>query len=256
MSNEVDKFFDGLEQPVPEKADIFEPEKKQDPEKEGNEPKPEEGEGRKNRRHRRLEEQLRTERELRIAAEAKAAGRAEADSQRRETVTGNEVPDRWLQIYGDTPDSKKAWELNKALFADEAKKVREETLKEIEQREQSRSDEQAKFESYIDSELESLEDEHDVDLTSDAPAARKARREFLELVAELSPKDEDGSISAYADFDAAWKHFAKTKEKPADPDAARRREVASRSGGNGGSSEQAPPKRTPGFFGWQKDLQG
>ncbi len=251
--SEVDKFFEGLEEPKPEKAGIFDPEK-QDPEKEGSEPKPEEGEGRKNRRHRRLETQLQQERELRIAAEARAAGRAEAESGQRETAATGDVPDKWLRIYGDTPESRLAWQLQKETIAEEAGKAKDAALAEIEQREKSRKDEQTKFESFIDAELESIEDEYDVDVTSDAPAARKARREFLELVAELSPKDEDGSISAYVDFDAAWKQYSKTKEKKAGPDAARRKELAGRSQGNGNAEADAPSKRTPGFFGWQRDL--
>lgn len=253
--SEVDKFFEGLPSEETKKVDIFEEEtakgeKKDDLEK-GNEGEPGEGEPRKNRRHRRLEDQLQKERELRIAAEAKAEGRSEAE--RFNKVADVQVPDKWLRIYGDTPESRTAWVLQKEMFDEQAKAVREQTLQEVEARDKKRVDEQREFESFIDTELEGLEDEHNVDLTSDAPAARKARREFLELVAELSPKGEDGAITAYADFDAAWKQYQKGKTEKPDPDVARRKELAARSMGNNpnAAAERQP---TPGFFGWQKDF--
>ena len=257
--SEVDKFFDGLPSEESKNVDIFEREtpegeqKKEGSEK-SNEGEPAEGEPRKNRRHRRLEAQLQVEREARIAAEARAEGKSEAERfSRSSDVQG--PPDKWIRIYGDTPESRTAWQLQKEMFDDVAKSTREQTLAEIEARDKKRVDEQKKFESFIDGELEGLEDEHNVDLTSDAPAARKARREFLELVAELSPKGEDGSITAYADFEAAWKQYQKGKTEKLDPDAARRKELASRSMATGSQgSNGAQRETTPGFFGWIKDM--
>lgn len=260
--SEVDKFFGDLPSEETKQVDIFEKEgapAPEDKEKEGSEKSNEGddlekgGEPRKNRRHRRLEEQLQKEREARLIAEAKAEGRSEAERFTRDTQT--QVPVKWLQIYGDTPESRAAWAIQKELFDEQAKAVREATLQEVEAREKKRVDEQKQFESFIDGELEGLEDEYNVDLTSDAPAARKARREFLELVAELSPKGEDGAITAYADFDAAWKQYRKGRnEKKPDLTAERRKELASRSlDPNSGGGD--PPQRdlTPGFFGWMKD---
>lgn len=258
--NEVDKFFEGLPSEETKNVDIFEKEGTEEGQKKEGSEKGNEGEGlekggepRKNRRHRRLEQQLQDEREKRLIAEAKAEGKSEAERFAR--ATDAPVPDKWLRIYGDTPESRAAWAIQKEIFDEQAKAVREDTLKEVEARDQKRADEQKQFESFIDGELEGLEDEYNVDLTSDAPAARKARREFLELVAELSPKGEDGAITAYADFDAAWKQYRKGKnEKKPDPDAERRRELAQRSmDSNSGGGD--PPQRdtTPGFFGWMKD---
>lgn len=253
--SEVDKFFDGLPSEETKDVDIFAKDEAA-PAKAENEgaASPEGGEPRKNRRHRRLEQQLQTEREARIAAEARAEGREAAEGSRPQPQT--DVPAEWLRIYGDTPEAKSAWALNKSLWSEEAKKVREETLAEVDSRETRRKEAQQGFETLIEGELEGIEDEHDVDLTSDAPAARKARREFLELVSELSPKDNAGQVTAYADFSAAWKQYAKGKAEAAkDPDAERRREIASRSMGANAGTEGAPQKRTPGFFGWERDMK-
>lgn len=256
--NEVDKFFDGLPSDEPVQADILADEAPKDgagTEKEG------EGAGdgsekgqpseRKNRRQRRLESQLQTERELRIAAEAKAAGRTEAEQFSR-AVTA-EPPEKWLRIYGDTPESRMAWNLNKELFEDYAKKAKDEALSEVDARQKKVADQQKEFESFIDAELEGIEDEFDVDVTSDSPAARKARREFLELVEKLSPKDGSGVITGYADFGEAWQLYQKQKAEPKDGTVDKKKDLASRGMQRGGGEEPAEKQRTPGFFGWMND---
>lgn len=256
-NSEVDKFFDGLAGEQAPDASIFDekPTGQQAPAdgEEGEAAGSPQGanEPRKNRRHRRLEEQLQTERELRIAAEAKAAGRAEAEAGR--PVAIGEVPDRWIRMYGDTPESRQAWTLQKEMLDDHAKQVREDTIKEIETRQQKEKAAEKEYETFIEKELENIEDEHDVDLTSDAPAAKKARREFLEMVQSLSPKGADGSITGYADFEQTFKVYQEKAQKPK-PDNTRQKEIASRGLNKSGDSAPAAKQPTPGFFGWQKDM--
>lgn len=253
---EVEKFFEDLPSDDRTVADIFEKETEgQQRGQEGREggaaDGPEKGgEPRKNRRHRRLEQQLQQERELRIAAEARAQGRAEASAT---APSSAEVPEKWFRMYGDTPESRQAWALQKEMLDDVAKQAREATLKEIEDRRRREEEDAARHENFITSSLEDLEDEHGVDLTSDAPAARKARREFLQLVERLSPKDEHGSITAFADFDAAWEQFQSAK-KDEKPDNSKQRELAARSMARSGDAATAERQHTPGFFGWKKDF--
>lgn len=254
--NEVDEFFKGLPGEQPKDADIFEeaPKDGQQAPVEGAEGAAagpgEGGEPRKNRRHRRLEQQLQAEREARIAAEARASGLAE----RGASEVPSEVPDKWLRIYGDSPESRLAWSLQKEMLDGVAKEAREGALQEFETRQKASADESAKFESFIDAELEDIEDEFNVDVTSDAPAARKARREFLELVQELSPKDDSGSITAYADFGAAWKQYA-ARKAGAPADNSRNKDLADRSMVRSGAGQgEAEKPRTSGFFGWKNDL--
>lgn len=254
--NEVDKFFEGLPSEEKQQADIFEdPNKKPAEKQEGVEAKPEEGaEPRKNRRHRRLEQQLQEERELRIAAEARAEGRSEAQQFAQATSATDDTPDKWLRMYGDTPEARQAWALQKELLADVVAKTKADTIKEIEDREKQRGEEQGQFEKFIENELEGLEDDNDVDLTSDAPAAKKARREFLELVQNLSPKDDKGVITGYADFAETWKIYQE-KRQGQKPDASKAKDLADRSMNRPGDATQAANQKqhTPGFFGWMKD---
>ncbi len=91
--------------------------------------------------------------------------------------------------------------------------AKEEALQELSNQRDREAKEQKDYESYIDAQLEALEDDHNVDLTSDAPAARKARRELLELVEKLSPKNEDGEITGFADFGTSWDVYSERRQK-------------------------------------------
>ena len=181
---------------------------------------------RKNRRHRRLEEQLEREREARIAAEARAQALSE-NRQFSQESKSDDIDPRWITIYGDTPASRQAWKLQQEIFSDYASKSKEEVLNKIQEEQKEAEQYQKQFESFIDTQFESIEDEYDVDITSNSPQARKARRDLLDIVETLSPKDEDGTISNYADFKGAWEMYQLKNAKPAN--TARRDEIAAKS---------------------------
>lgn len=249
----VDDFFKNLPTEDQAVADIFDEGKEVEApadaatEKVEAENTPENGaESRKNRRHRRLEKQLEDEKAARIAAEA----RAQALSGVRNTAKDETIDERLVRLYG--ADNEEAQRLHMELLRDFATKGKEEALREMEERQASKLKEQAEFESLIDTELEAIEDEFDVDVTSDAPAARKARREFLELVQKLSPKDQSGTITAYADFQETWELYQARAPKPAD--ATRSKELAARTMTKSGTGQPTPKEPTPGFRGWMKDL--
>ena len=250
--NEVDELFDGLPSEDKREADIFEsPEKAEEKIEAKDDLEP-----RKNRAYRRLEEKYQAERESSIALNAKIQAMSEIDRFRQDIKT-DDVPVDWLSIYGgSTPEgqeqAKRAWKLQREMLDNAKQEAKEEALQEIEERQVESKREQAKYETFIESQLETIEDEFNVDVTSDAPSARKARREFLEMVQKFSPKDEDGSITEYADFGATWEQYQATRKKP---DNSKQKDLADRTmtqSGNGGVNEKQP---TPGFRGWQKDYQ-
>lgn len=251
--NEIDKFFGDLPS-EDKKPQDFSPEKK--PEEET---KPEEGEEKdeeqphKNRAYRRLEERYQKERESNIALAARL--QAESEAKQRETPRGpSDAPAEWVALYGDTPEAQKAWKMQETLLARVAENAKDAALTEFEARNTRAQEEQKGFEEFIDLELESLEDNFNVDLTSNAPSARKARREFLEMVQNLSPKDENGTITGYADFGATFEQYQKLKaQETPDETSARRKEIASRSMKKAGTGENTVPQITPGFRGWEKD---
>lgn len=254
--SEVEKFFDGLpsEETQGRVQDFLNEEGKKPesttPAEGGAVETPEEGTGpRKNRRHRRLEKQLQEEREARIAAEARAAGRSEAE--RFAQGVNTDLPPEWLAVYGDTPESRQAWSVQKKLFENFQESAKQSAIQEIEQRQAAARQQEKEFESFIDTELEEIEDEFNVDVTSDAPAARKARREFLELVEKLSPKDENGTITGYADFQEVWRQYSNSKTKVVDTTVDRQKELAAR--GMERTTVTTPTREVPGGEQWLRD---
>lgn len=249
-SNEVDKFFENLPSEDKKEADIFE--KPVTPTPEQGDKKEDvvlEKEEHKNRRHRRLEAQLQQEREARIAAEARAEGRSEADRFSKGTTT-DESEKMLLTMYGDTKEGRQAADIHKALLERTLSQAKKEALEEIEQRQIESQKQEREYESFIDSELEAIEDDFNVDVTSNSPSARKTRNEFIELIQKLSPKDEDGNITSYADFGATFEMYQAKQQKP---DNSRNREVAARSMEKSGGAASQGKKITAGFNGWRED---
>lgn len=258
--SEVEKFFDGLPNQSNEPlADVFAAEeeapKNEEAPGEGNEEASaasEEGEEpRKNRRHRRLEAQLEKEREARIAAEARAKALAESGGGHQ---VDNSLDPRLVRMYG--ADNVEAAQIHQDLLTDYATKAEERAFERMKAQREAEEQEKAQFESLITSELEGIEDEYDVDLTSNAPKAAKNRRDFLDLVEKLSPKDAQGRVTAYADFHETWELFqAKQASAAKAAPASRAKEIAARSmSQSGGNSQAAPKTPTPGFDGWKVDL--
>lgn len=213
--NEIDKFFGDLPGEDKELQDVFnekptkapaEGEVTEDVTKSGKE----DSDARKNRRHRRLEEQLLKERESNIALNERIKVLAEVRNQGT-VSTATDVPAEWIALYGDTPEARTAWSMQERLLQERTERVKQETIAEIQAQQQEAVQAQKEFESFIDSELESLEDEHNVDLTSNSPAARKSRREFLELVQKVSPKDGNGNVTSYADFPSTFELYQSSK---------------------------------------------
>lgn len=254
--NEVDKFFEGLPSEDKKVADIFSDKPRENatvvvPEKETEDIE----EGKKNRRHRRLEEQLQRERDSNIALNERIKTLSEVQQFEREVQQNGDVDPRLLRVFGPTDAGKEIAKNFSQVLAEEREVAKQQALQEFEERQVSAQREQKQFETFIDSELETLEDEYNIDLTSDAPKARKVRREFLEMVQSLSPKDEDGTLTGYADFASAFDIYQKTQSQDKSAEViARQKELGSRpmqksNQNNGGQAQTL----TPGFRGWEKD---
>lgn len=257
MPNEIDSFFEGLPSEDKQVREDMFTEKPVVPAEGDNKVvapvAPEEGnEPHKNRRHRRLEQQLQQERDARIRAEAEAeAARKYGTNQ---GAPSTEVDPRWIRMYGDTPESREAWKLQQDIFNDYKTQAKEEAVNEVRQAQLDAQRQEKEFETLIDSELEGIEDEFGVDVTSDAPAARKARREFLAMVEQASPKDANGTITAYADFGTVWEYYQLKQGSSKDVNSnARNKEIASRSMAPNNGASSSEQTITPGFDGWRKD---
>lgn len=203
---------------------------------------------RPNRRERRESKQLQWEREQRIAAEA----RAKAFEEARSTANNEQVDERLVRLYG--ADNVEAAKLHQALLNDMRTAAEESAYQRIHDEQEAQRKQEKEFESFIDDELGNIEEDFGVDVTSDAPAARKARREFLELVQKISPKDDQGNITAYADFGSTWELYQANRPQPTQTND-RAKEVAARTMEKTQTGQPAPKQPTPGFRGWMRDFQ-
>lgn len=207
-------------------------------------------EPRKNRHHRRLEQQLASEREARIEAETRAKTILEMNIGK----SSDEVDPLLIQLYGSEERGKEAALLHQKLLETYSQKAREDALREFNANQAQQQDEIKKHESFIDSQFESLEDEYNADFTSNAPAARKARNEMLELLERISPKDDRGNITEYADMDGVYEMWKLKRGQDKEGVSERQKDLASRSMAKGDNAPPVEAERTSGMFGWKKDF--
>jgi hypothetical protein len=260
--NEVDKLFDGLPEEDRSEFNLEDDQREargeQTPAKDSdnNQDKDNDDEGdvRKNRRHRRLERQLEAERNMNIALNERVKILSSNIKPADSTDDLTAMPPEWVALYGNTPESEKAWQMQSSLLQKHTERAKKEALLEFETQQRQAMEKQKGYEEQVTTELEALEDEFNVDLTSNSPAARKTRNDFLELVEKLSPKDANGNIIGYADFGQTFEIFKESKAKSKSSIVDKQKEIASRSmqtsGPNSGAQNQ---QTTRGFHGWKKD---
>ena len=257
---EIDKFFKGLKGEDNTKADIFGENKPTgEVEKEG---ESEQDEPKKNRHSRRWEAKYQAERESSIELAARVQEMNKqiqqlTESQKYRQEIGSDVSDEglksWLEIYGDKPEHRKAYEIlqNKIIkpVSERAERLQEE-LEEIKNRDVVESKQVKEFEGFIGQEFERLEDSYDVDITSN----EELRNALIDEIRRISPKDSEGNIKEYGDFDAAMENIME-KSKKEDTGSQKRSEIASKSMANSGGNTNLPKERSRGWDGWKKDLR-
>lgn len=106
--------------------------------------------------------------------------------------------------------------------------------------EQIQAEKQAEYEATValTEGLDAIEEEFDTDLTSNDPIARKTKTEFLEFVERIAPKDSEGNIREFPDFQEAFRIFQEVKAKPSQP--SRAKELAARSMARAGDPSTIP----------------
>lgn len=143
---------------------------------------------------------------------------------------GSNPPAEWTMAYGDNDQAKQAWNLQQKLLAEAEERAENRALSKFQESLQEEKHAQKQFESYISDSLENLEDEYGIDLTSNSPKAKKERAEFLDLVGKLSPKDSEGNVTGYADFNESFNIYQSIKVKQAPSEVTNeKKQLASRS---------------------------
>lgn len=222
---EVEKFLEGVKQDAEEPIETLDPKVPAKDDLNGD-PDPEKvPESIKDRQHRRLQARLQTEREANIILNERLKAKEETIQN-----VSREIPidSRLKRLFGE---DEKGIEISKhftEILNEYKGSARTEAIKQLrEELAEEKTKEAAAISSYeskIESGLESIEDEYGVDMTSDS--ASKSRKEFLDFITKIAPKDKDGSPIELPDLVGAYEVFKSTK---APATSSRRTEIASRS---------------------------
>jgi hypothetical protein len=142
-------------------------------------------------------------------------------------------------IGNDTPEKISAIKDFRKALDSRDEKVRSETLREIDARvSEEREAEQQATNELVEG-FENIEDTFNVDLTSNKPTAVSMRKEFVDFIQRIAPKDEDGQVTEFPDLEETFKLFQDIKKGvPIPPNRAK--ELAARSVGRSSDSTVVP----------------
>jgi len=150
-----------------------------------------------------------------------------AQTQNNNVSVPSDFESDWVKTYGDSDESKAqlnffAKYLN-GLDERAAAKAMEKFKAESEAQKSQSQQEEERWNNQVQSQLEAVEDEFGIDLTSSQAASK--RTEFLSFLQDISPKDSDGNIIQYVPMDKAYPLWVKQNTK----DNTERKEIANRS---------------------------
>lgn len=195
----------------------------------------------KNRREHRLQAKLQAERENNIALNERLKAMAELKEEAKQAAEQGEDPDL-VRLLGNEPNGKLAQEIFSKKFREIEDRAFQRARSEIENDRQSIAQEEAQNSSEIDNGFDFIEDEYGVDLSGNTKASKDLRNGFIDFVANISPKDDNGEIVEYADFDSAFKTYQQlsSRTKPHEV-SERQKQLGSRSmQESGGRVDTAP----------------
>jgi len=164
------------------------------------------------------------------------------------------LPDWWVKLYGDSPESAEAWAIQSQANEQLKAEAREEAIKALtEQQAQEETRVEANLE-YIDSSIDDLQGTLGRALTSKEESA------LLDIVDEYTPKDEDGNyLGPLIPFDKAWEIYELQTRATKAPSNQARDSVAALSGassqGESSAAEEANKNFNPmDWNAWQKRI--
>lgn len=171
-----------------------------------------------------------TERLERITGAQKAAGESNVDYLKSiERIFGT-----------DSPEAVAATELLRQAFQGVEESAYKRSLETIRAEQREAQEAVSREESNLDSMVEEIEDEYDVDLSSSKGA--ELRKAFFKRLERLSPKDADGNILHFADHRAVWEDLQTQIQKRTDNNRAK--DLSARSMVNSNSSGDSKLKQT------------
>lgn len=153
-----------------------------------------------------------------------------AEQRFKEEIKEINLPESFVKLVGnDTGEKVQVLKDLSNYFGTLKGEARKEAIEEFQQKLQDEAKQAAEADQKAVSELysgfEAIEEEHNVDLTSNTAQAQRTQEAFKEYLRKISPKDANGEVTAFADIPAAWETFSQ-QNKPRS--ASRAKELASR----------------------------
>lgn len=152
---------------------------------------------------------------------------AEALRQIREekVESTNDLPDYWVEMYGDSEASKKAWGIQQRQNEQLKKEALEAAISAVREERESESARIEENVMTIDQNMEVLSEYVGRELTD------KEQSALLDIVDEYTPKDDDGNyLGSILSFDKAWEIYELKNQAQSAPKKQARDSVAGLSG--------------------------
>lgn len=234
MPDEVNKFLEDLPVADEQKDPFAQPEV---PVEESKADDPElQPESVKDRRHRRLETRLNAEREANIELNARLSAISEVQKFRNDSASEGKLDETISRIYGtNTPEGAEATRLLQKALEENSERATQKALEIIRQEREQENQQVAQEEKTLNSFVDEIEDEFNVDLTS-SDRGRALQRQYFAYLERMSPKDKNGNIKDYADPIATWEEFQEKLSRKNQADTNRAKDLGSRSMVRSGAS--------------------
>lgn len=131
-------------------------------------------------------------------------------------------------IGNDTPEKQHALNMLRKGITDVGEKATAQVIQKLQQEREQETEAERQAEEELTQGFENIEESYGVDLTSNTPAAKKTKSDFIEFITRIAPKNSEGQVIAFPDLEASFETFQEKRKAPA-PTNNRAKELASRS---------------------------
>lgn len=158
------------------------------------------------------------------------------------TETKSDMPEEWVELYGDSDIAKKAWAVQQKREEAIRKEAIKESLESIKREQQEQARKEKENEETVDEYLSSLSTAYGKKLT------KAQEEELLTIVDEFSPTNPDGTYASLLPVERALEIYDLRRAKKGAPVVKARTAVADLT--SGGSDNTAPEESAPFKRGW------
>lgn len=164
------------------------------------------------------------------------------EAQFKKDVEDINLPDSFVRLVGnDTPEKLAVLKDLSSYFSTLKGEAKQDFLREIEEQKQQATQAEAQAQEELETSFEEIEENYDVDLSSNSASAKQMRAQFIEYVRKVAPKDENGEVKAFPDMLASFEEFQERNKRIPVPQT-RAKELASRGMARSGDTTTTVPQ--------------